>query len=787
MRLLYSQLKTVFFLSILYSFIITYPVYAKLAETLPTPILSEEENYYALLIGVSNYPSLKEEKQLKAPENDVRLLKTVLTKYSFAENNITTLSTANKDALKQPTRRVILAELEKLVEKAKANDTILLYFSGHGSQQPNANESDGYDELFLPSDIGQWDDKKGQVKNALVDNEIGHFIDRLLAKNASVWLIMDSCHSATGAREATTSNKNPVTRKARTVSLADLGVPAKKALFHSRSGKNVTENATKKESTAVNDFSPKKSSAHFTGLYASAAQEEAFEDEYPSLTDNNKKVFYGDFTYAIMASLQQEQAMNRFSYRDLQKMIKQKFRALGIFDQHPQYEGAKDLILFSNRFVERMDNWILRIKEQRTVGRYYISAGKVQGFAKDMLLDIMPTLRATQAMATVKITAIDNGESELCVVDQQGHCTTKGEAFTQLEIVINKDDIVFARLAKEEMIPTLKVYVSAKAQQKNERLIQEKLAILRQENPSSSRFIKWVDTADHAEVIINFPSELTKEYRDKATDQQIWLQVPQNSSKRFKETIPLNHAAKEETSENLFQRLLDKLYIINKTLRLKELAKEINEPQLEQHIALELFKKNSNEKQWQVLDPAQTSITLPPGNDIGFTLKNNFLVETNKYLDVGLFMLSPNYEIIAFPCYDADHENTLLRMTKSTRLAPQQHCIMNKEATGTEVPSLIRIKDNEKFTLGRYYFLIIATTKFIEDHTEDYAYLLQPAIGASRGQIRSSENNKIARYLNYFSSRGGNRTGREALQSRLPGNTKIFMRLLELNVQRENK
>ena len=119
---------------------------------------------HALLIGVSNYPLLSDNKQLKGPENDVRLLKKVLLSYQFDVNNITTLTTSGKENL-QPKRHIILSKLHQLVNKAKPKDKILLYFSGHGSQQPNPKESDGYDEIFLPTDIGFWNDSKKQVKN----------------------------------------------------------------------------------------------------------------------------------------------------------------------------------------------------------------------------------------------------------------------------------------------------------------------------------------------------------------------------------------------------------------------------------------------------------------------------------------------------------------------------------------------------------------------------------------------------------------------------------------------
>lgn len=59
----------------------------------------------------------------------------------------------------QPTRQAILDALHTLSEELQRDDFVYLHFSGHGSQQPQSKgklsrETDGLDEIFLPTDTG---------------------------------------------------------------------------------------------------------------------------------------------------------------------------------------------------------------------------------------------------------------------------------------------------------------------------------------------------------------------------------------------------------------------------------------------------------------------------------------------------------------------------------------------------------------------------------------------------------------------------------------------------------
>jgi hypothetical protein len=144
----------------------------------------------ALLVGVGNYKSPKIS-QLVGPPNDVARMKSLLVeKFEFPDANIRTLVDA------EATRQAILNEFcNHLVARARANDVVLFYFSGHGSRVADRDpidESDGYDETLVPHDARQ-----SGIED-IRDDEIQALLDRLATRN--VTLIFDSCHSGTGAR-----------------------------------------------------------------------------------------------------------------------------------------------------------------------------------------------------------------------------------------------------------------------------------------------------------------------------------------------------------------------------------------------------------------------------------------------------------------------------------------------------------------------------------------------------------------------------------------------------------
>ena len=146
---------------------------------------------YALLVGVSRYPRLKD-KNLTGPPNDVALMRRVLESEPFKMNssNIVTLAGWPQEAEQRPTRANIEKAFQRLAAQAGKGDHIFVLMAGHGSQQPANDdrddpEPDGMDEIFLPADAAGWNGEAGRVENAIVDDDIRRWLGALRTKGAS--------------------------------------------------------------------------------------------------------------------------------------------------------------------------------------------------------------------------------------------------------------------------------------------------------------------------------------------------------------------------------------------------------------------------------------------------------------------------------------------------------------------------------------------------------------------------------------------------------------------------
>ncbi|PZQ65608.1 MAG: hypothetical protein DI570_01115 [Phenylobacterium zucineum] len=130
---------------------------------------------YALLIGESSYKDPRLQK-LATPINDVTQLGQVLQgRYGF-----------NVKVVLDKTRAEILRELDDLASKLGENDTLLIYYAGHGGMEKVRNGAErGY---WLPVDA-EYGGTAGQISN----QEITYQVARMAARK--VLIIADSCYS----------------------------------------------------------------------------------------------------------------------------------------------------------------------------------------------------------------------------------------------------------------------------------------------------------------------------------------------------------------------------------------------------------------------------------------------------------------------------------------------------------------------------------------------------------------------------------------------------------------
>jgi uncharacterized caspase-like protein len=178
-------------------------VTALLAAPLATP-LGAQPHRRALLIGIDDYTASHLDPPLRATPapgrdfpslggavHDVQAMRAMLLLlYGFDPRDIVTLTD------QQATRAAILDAIEsRLVQPAAKGDVTLFYYSGHGSQVRNSlsDETDHLDESIVPADsrLGALD---------IRDKELRRWFNRILDRGARLTVMLDSCHSGSGAR-----------------------------------------------------------------------------------------------------------------------------------------------------------------------------------------------------------------------------------------------------------------------------------------------------------------------------------------------------------------------------------------------------------------------------------------------------------------------------------------------------------------------------------------------------------------------------------------------------------
>lgn len=139
----------------------------------------------AVFIGI-NYFGQKGE--LRGCINDVKNIKQFLTTH-FRVDEYLVLTDDQKDPKCIPTRQNILSAFRWLRDGARAGDSLILHYSGHGGsvKDKDGDEEDGMDETLIPVDY----EKAGYI----LDDEVHSVLVRGLPRGVRLTAIMDCCHS----------------------------------------------------------------------------------------------------------------------------------------------------------------------------------------------------------------------------------------------------------------------------------------------------------------------------------------------------------------------------------------------------------------------------------------------------------------------------------------------------------------------------------------------------------------------------------------------------------------
>ena len=160
------------------------------------------DEHFALIIGINEYKNLS---NLEYAVNDAKAVKDILiNKFKYKEDNIKILT--NEEA----THQNIMDNFYNLVKETAINDSVIIFFAGHGSTYPTIQKEKGF---LIPYD-------GTEIKmNTLISWDV--LINQSeLIKAKHIFFIMDACYSGLALMRGNNSKrflKDMIRRQSRQV------------------------------------------------------------------------------------------------------------------------------------------------------------------------------------------------------------------------------------------------------------------------------------------------------------------------------------------------------------------------------------------------------------------------------------------------------------------------------------------------------------------------------------------------------------------------------------------
>lgn len=106
---------------------------------------------------------------------------------------------------KQATKKNIVKSFHSLADDCREGDIVYIHFSGHGQQMKDSNgdESDGYDECWIPYDAYKVPCRKDYGEKHLSDDEINILLKEIkykIGEVGKILVVVDACHSGDSSR-----------------------------------------------------------------------------------------------------------------------------------------------------------------------------------------------------------------------------------------------------------------------------------------------------------------------------------------------------------------------------------------------------------------------------------------------------------------------------------------------------------------------------------------------------------------------------------------------------------
>ncbi len=408
-----------------------------------TRLCAERPRQHALLIGCTEYRNLDPWLQLKGGLNDVQLIRQLLVdRFDFDPNadDIVTLAAGRGDRY-APTRTNIEREFRRLGKTVAASERVVILVAGHGSQQPDDDpgnprdiETDGLDEIFLPSDVEGFDGKTGSVSGAIVDDEFRHWLSAIVARDAFVWLIMDTCHSGSGVRGSGAEISRHVPPR---VLIPDSALAAAKSATIKKHGHLAPDSLFDGPGGVV-------------AIYAAQPHELTPEKKLPVGASPDARKYHGLLTYTIGEIL--TGSRRGLTYNELVQAVQTRYITMGRRAPTPLVEGTHrdHLVLGRKSFPDR--SRILLRRSRIPTGNLSVNVGAIHTLTAGSILAVHPPSGSNAddpdaLLGHVKVTRVEMTEA---VVEP---CKYGGVARPEISALPNRArcDIVFRHAGIERM------------------------------------------------------------------------------------------------------------------------------------------------------------------------------------------------------------------------------------------------------------------------------------------------------------------------------------------------
>lgn len=278
---------------------------------------------YALLVGINQYDKRSFVPSLNGCTNDVKAIQAYLeARTPDKQLHLRTLID------RQATRQAIIDGFRQHLQQAQADDTVLFYYAGHGSQDLAPPAFWTFEPDRLNETLVCYDSRTEGVRD-LADKELAKLIHEVSQSNPHIAIVLDCCHSGSGTRgdivPAVVERQVPIDKRDRPlesfiVSLEEL---------------EKIENQQLRADGATRSLDDSTNSWQLQGRHVlmSACRDQQLAREY---YDNDGSP-HGAFSYFLLNAL--TKSNRSLTYRDLFSSVYAKMRSQ-ISDQSPQLEAS---------------------------------------------------------------------------------------------------------------------------------------------------------------------------------------------------------------------------------------------------------------------------------------------------------------------------------------------------------------------------------------------------------------------------------------------------------------